>query len=143
MPTSRSVAIRIDPSSGSATSLTFWRIGLGLRAGTTPPTIPNPASNPSRLHRAFMLVDSPALAESGSARRRVGRFPDRLGPSSVREKTWSDPLGPLPGGMREELHHRHHRRAALPPLITAPALEQSHDTKRLTRPQSGFRAGGN
>src|SRR4051794_19373403 len=54
MPTSRSVAIKVDPSSASATSLTFWRIGLGLRVGTTPLTIPNAASNPSRLHRAFM-----------------------------------------------------------------------------------------
>ncbi len=54
MPTSRSVAIRIEPSSPSATSLTFWRIGFGLRVGTTPLTIPNAASNPSRLHRAFM-----------------------------------------------------------------------------------------
>ena len=59
MPTSRSVAIRTEPSSGSATSLTFWRIGLGLRAGTTPLTIPNAASNPSRLHKAFMRISPP------------------------------------------------------------------------------------
>ncbi len=43
-----------EPPSGSAASLTLWRIGLGLRAGTTPPTIANAASNPSRLHRAFI-----------------------------------------------------------------------------------------
>ncbi len=54
MPTSRSVAIRVEPSSESATSFTLCKIGFGLRAGTTPPTIPNAASSPSRLHRAFM-----------------------------------------------------------------------------------------
>jgi len=34
--------------------LTFWRIGLGLRAGTTPLTIANALSNPSRLQKALM-----------------------------------------------------------------------------------------
>src|SRR4051794_26117305 len=58
MPTSRSVAMRVEPSSGPATSLRFWRIGLGLRAGATPETAPNAVSNPLRLHNAFMPVAS-------------------------------------------------------------------------------------
>ena len=54
IPTSRSVPIRTEPSSASAISLTFWRIGLGLRTGTTPLTIANAVSKPSRLHNALM-----------------------------------------------------------------------------------------
>ena len=45
--------MRTEPSSASAISLTFWRIGLGLRAGTTPLTSPNAVSKPSRLHKAL------------------------------------------------------------------------------------------
>ena len=54
IPTSRSVPMSTEPSSASAMSLTFWRIGLGLRAGTTPLTIPNAVSNASRLHKALI-----------------------------------------------------------------------------------------
>ena len=54
IPTSRSVPISTEPSSSSAISFTFWRIGLGLRAGTTPLTIANALSNPSRLQKALM-----------------------------------------------------------------------------------------
>ena len=62
----------IDPSSGSATSLMFCRIGLGLREGTTPPTIPNAASSPSRLHKAFMRLPrvKPDLTSHPSGRPR-------------------------------------------------------------------------
>ena len=54
IPTSRSVPIRTEPSSSSTISLMFWRIGLGLRTGTTPLTIANAVSKPSRLQNALM-----------------------------------------------------------------------------------------
>ena len=58
-----------EPSSASAMSLTFWRIGLGLRAGTTPLTIPNAVSNASRLHKA--LIRFPVFRSAPGAQ--VGR----------------------------------------------------------------------
>ena len=78
MPTSRSVPIRTEPSSPSAISLTFWRIGLDS-AGTTPLTMAKAVSSPSRLQKALMRFPQ---AQVGPTRRpRSDR--GALGPADV------------------------------------------------------------
>jgi hypothetical protein len=53
-----------EPSSSSTSSFTFSKMGLGLRAGSTPLTIPKALSNPSRLQKA--LIRLPRTDETSS-----------------------------------------------------------------------------
>src|SRR6185436_1218527 len=72
-------------------SFTFWRIGLGLRAGTTPETIAKPARSPSRLHRLFIAESFPRLRRVRPVPPGAGGVPNRLGASSVDRDGESSP----------------------------------------------------
>jgi hypothetical protein len=102
MPTSRSVAIRIEPPSGSATSLTFWRIGFGLRAGTTPP------DHPERGEQSVAVAQGLHASPPPWLRRRPGPTPGRLDPS----RAGGPPPASLSGRIEEGKPYRNRRRRA-------------------------------